>query len=95
MDLPKRRILMIFFFFFNAHFNYCPTIWVFYSRSLNTKINRLHERCLRLIYNYEKLLVKDISVSIHHQNIQRLAIQMYIVSNGIFPDIISEIFQLR
>ena len=57
-------------------------IWMFHSRSLNSSIYRLHERCLGMIYNdkqsnFEELLVRDNSVSIHHRNIQRLAIQMY------------------
>ena len=49
MELPKRRILMN--AFFKAQFNYCPIIWMFHSCCLNNKINRLHERCLRMIYN--------------------------------------------
>ena len=40
VDLPKRRFFMN--AFFNAQFNYCLTIWMFYSRSLNNKINRLN-----------------------------------------------------
>ena len=91
MDLPKRRILI--HGFFNAQFGYCPTIWMFHSRSLNNKINRLHERCFRMIYNnkqsnFEELLVRE---SIHHRNIQRLVIQMYMVANGMSPDIMSKI----
>ena len=71
MGLPRSRILMN--ASFNAQFNYCPTIWVFHSRSHNNKINRLYERCLRLIYNdkqshFEELLVRDNSVSRHHRN---------------------------
>ena len=53
MELPKRRILLN--AFFKSQFNYCPAIWMFPSRTLNNKINRLHERCLRIIYD-EKLL---------------------------------------
>ena len=69
MDLPKRRILI--HGFFNAQFDYCPTIWMFHSRSLNNKVNRLHERCFRMIYNdkqsnFEELLVRE---SIRHRNI--------------------------
>ena len=65
MELPKRRILMN--AFFKAQFNYCPIIWMFHSRCLNNKINRLHERCLRMIYNdkisnFEELLTKDNSL---------------------------------
>ena len=48
MELPKRHILMN--AFFKSQFNYCPAIWMFHSRTLNNKINRLHERCLRIIY---------------------------------------------
>ena len=71
-----------------------------HSRALNNKLNRLHERCLRLIYNdkrstFEQLLDKDNSVSIHIRNLQTLAIEMYKVVNGSSPLIMNEIFQLR
>ena len=98
MELPKRCILMN--AFFKAQFNYCPIIWMFHSRCLNNKINRLHERCLRMIYNdkisnFEELLNKDNSVSIHHSNIHALAIEMYKVANDMSPDIMNEVFKLR
>ena len=98
MELPKRRILMN--AFFKAQFNYCPIIWMFHSRNLNNKINRLHERCLRMIYNdkvstFEELLNKDNSVSIHHSNIHALAIEMYKVANDMSPEIMNEVFKLR
>ena len=69
-------------------------------RSLNNKINRLHERSLRIIYNdkysnFEELLVKDNSVSIHHNNIHTLAIKMYKVANGMPSDVMNGIFKLR
>ena len=73
---------------------------MFHSHSLNNKINRLHERCLRIIYNdkhsnFEELLVKDNSVSIHHNYIHTLAIEIYKVANGICPEIMNDIFKLR
>ena len=60
--------------FVKAKFNYCAVVWMFYSRSLNDKINKLHEQCLRIIYNgrhskFVELLNKDNSVSIHCNNI--------------------------
>ena len=42
IELTKRRILMN--AFFDSQFNYCPLIWMFHSRNLNNKINRLHGR---------------------------------------------------
>ena len=95
MELTKRRILMN--AFFDSQFKNCPLIWMFHSRNLNNKINRLHERCLRVIYNdktsrFEQLLENDNSVSIHHRNIQALAVEMYKVTNGLSPEIMNEIF---
>ena len=83
--------------FFNAQFNYCPLIWMLHSRQNNNKIKHLHERCLRLIHNdklssYEELLEKDGSVSIHHKNIQSLAIEMFQIKHGQSPEIVSDIF---
>ena len=49
MDLSKRR--MVINAFFNSLFNYCPLIWMSHNRTTNRKINRLHERCLHIIYN--------------------------------------------
>ena len=73
---------------------------MFHNRSLNNKISRLHERCLRIIYNdtqskFEKLLVKDNSVSMHHNNIHTLAIEMYKVANGMSLEMMNGIFKLR
>ena len=98
MELPKRSILMN--AFFKAQFSYCPAVWMFHNHSLNNKINRLYERCLRIIYNYkhsnfEELLVKDNSVSIHHNNIHTLAIEMYKVANDMSPEIMKDIFKLK
>ena len=98
MELPKRRILMN--AFFKSQFNYCPTIWMFHNRSLNNKINRLHERCLRIIYNdkhsnFEELLNKNNSVSIHDNNVHALAIEMYKVANSMSPEIMNEVFKLK
>ena len=96
MELGKKRILMN--AFFNPQFNYCPVIWMCHGRAINNKINRLHERCLRIIYNdktstFKELLEKDNSVSIHYRNIQALAIEMYKVANGMAPEIMNEIFK--
>ena len=69
-------------------------------RSLNTKTNRKHEGCLRMVYNdkktnFNELLVKDSSVSIHHQNLQKLAVEMFQVSRDLSPEIVNESFQFR
>ena len=98
MDLSKRRMVMN--AFSSSQFNYCPLIWMCHNHTTNRKINRLHERCLHIIYNdkqssFKMLLEKDSSVSIHDRNIQCLAIKMYKVSNGLSPPIVCNIFTQR
>ena len=99
MDISRRKILMN--VFFRSQFNYCPLIWMCYNRSLNHKINRLHERSLRIIFysgkksSSDELLDKDESVSIHHQNIQKLGIEMFKVLNGENPQIVNAVFRIR
>ena len=95
MNLAKRKILMN--AFFNSQFSYCPLIWMYHSPIINKKINRLHERCLRIVYgdkqsSFEQLLQKDSSVSFHERNIQILATEMYKVSKGISAPQITKLF---
>ena len=98
MSLSKKHILMN--AFFNSQFNYCPLIWMCHSRENNNKINRLHERCLRIIYNDKRsssnvLLEKNGSVSIHERNIKILVTEMFKVSKNIAPPQMHEIFKLK
>ena len=45
--------------------------------------------------NFNKLLVKYGSVSIHHKNLQKLAVEMCKVSRGLSPEIVNELFEFR
>ena len=79
LSAEKRKI--IFKSFIESQFKYCPLTWMFYSQKSNDKINRLHERSLRIVYNefessYEELLSKCNSFSIHDQNVHHLAIEI-------------------
>ena len=72
---------------------------MFDSRSLNNKINRIHERDLRLVYqnnlSFSELLDLDNSVTVHQKNVQVLVTEIYKVKNGIAPDIMKDIFELQ
>ena len=86
--------------FFKRQFSYCPLSWMFYNRTLNNKINRLHERCLRITYNdntspFVDFLEIDDSVSVHHRNIQVLATEQYKFVNSLSPKLVSECFKLN
>ena len=86
--------------FFKSQFSYCPLARMCHSHANNGKINRLQERCFRIIYSdkqssFETLLEKDGSVSIHNQNLQILSTEMYKIKNDLSPIIVAELFEQR
>ena len=89
----KRRTL---FKAFECQFNYCPTVWMFHSRRTNNKINRLHERALRIVHDdnvsfFDQLLACT-NFCIHHQNVQRFLIEIYRAMHDIFGNSLKELF---
>ena len=83
--------------FIESQFNYCPLIWMCHSRELNVRINKLHERALRLVYKeknltFEQLLEKDNAFTIHERNLQKLAIEMYKVKNDLCLKTMKDLF---
>ena len=95
LSTEKLRIIMK--AFIESQFSYCPLVWMFHSRTLNNRINRLHERALRLVYKdsistFEELLKKDNSFTIHERNLQKLVTEIYKVKNNLSPPFMKEIF---
>ena len=73
---------------------------MYHSCAKNNKINRLHERCLRIIYNnkvstFEQLSEEDSSVSMHTRYFCFLAVEMFKVVKGLSPTIINDLFLLK
>ena len=80
MNTDKKRIIMK--AFINSQFGYCPLVWMNHSRKFNNRINRIHERALRVAYDdnlssFSDLLVKDNSVTIHIKNLQVLVTELF------------------
>ena len=62
--LPFHRSRELMKTFVESQFSYCPLLWMFCSRKMNRKMNHIHERALRLVYNdysstFEELLKKE------------------------------------
>ena len=80
LSFNKRKTL--FKAFVESQFKSCPIVWMFHSWRPTNKINRLHERALRIVYDddvstFDQLLAMEKSFCIHHQNIQRLLTEIY------------------
>ena len=60
---------------------------MFHIRSINNKINRLHERALCIVYkdfksSFKNLLEKDGTVSIYVKNLLKIATEMFKISKN-------------
>ena len=49
--MPQKKLRITMKAFVSSQFAYCPLIWMFHSRQINYKINKLHQRALRIVYN--------------------------------------------
>ena len=49
LSMEQKKLLYM--SFIEAQFKCCPLTWMFYSRSCNNKINKLHQRALSLVYD--------------------------------------------
>ena len=62
--------------FIKSQFSYCPLIWMFTSKGLNNKINRIHEKSRRLVlYDHQSTLAEMLDIlngkTIHQQCISK------------------------
>ena len=90
MTFEQRRIILHSFLI--SQYGYCPLVWMFHTRELNNKINNIHKRALRIVYqdsksSFEDLLEKEKAFTVHDRNIQTLGIELHKVAYGIAPKI--------
>ena len=83
--------------FILSQFNYCPLVWMFCNRTLDNKVNRIHERALRITYkdmrsDFDTMLLRDNAVTIHIRNLQLLMTEIYKTKWELNPTFMKEIF---
>ena len=86
--------------FISSQFNYCSLIWMCHSRSCNARINKIHERALRIVYSdnissYEQLLENSGYIKIHHNNLKALAIEIYKALHNPSNSLMSNLFRIK
>ena len=86
--------------FSESQFNFFSIVCMFHKRGTNNKINRIHERALRIVYHgdvstFDRLLVKDKPFCIHHQNIQRLLTVIFKAIHDNYGNSLKELFVRR
>ena len=98
MNEQQLRITMT--SFVTSQFTYCQLVWMRHDRKSNNKINKIHERGLRLMTrdtraSFETLLENTESVSVHQKYLQVLMIEIYKCMNGLNPRFMKNIFVER
>ena len=86
--------------FITSQFSYCPLIWMLHSRTLNNRINNIHEKALRLTYkdnksSFKQLLEKNHSVTVHKKKLQVLVTEIVKVKNTLAPDTMKDVFESK
>ena len=81
--------------YITSAFKYYPLIWIFCDKTSNNQIK--HTTYLRLVFemedtNFEDLLLKDNSWSVHENNIHTLLTEIYKSINNLSPPIMKYFF---
>jgi len=95
IDNECRKI--IFNSYILSSFNYGSTIWMFTNRGNLHKLDKLHERALRLTYNnydntYEELLANTNTLCIYKRCLKIASTEMYKVKKRVSPLYIQNLF---
>ena len=98
MTFGQRRNIMK--AFIESQFGYCPLVWMFCGRQTNARINHIHERALRAVYNdvispFEELLGRYKSETIYRRNIKILSVELFKIKNGLSNDIMAQLICKR
>ena len=70
MNVEKRRIILK--AFIEPQFGYCPLVWMFHSRGINNKTNRIHGRALRITYSHYLSKICLIKITLLQYTIETL-----------------------
>ena len=96
--MEKRQLELTITTFMMSPFSYCPLVWMFHDRASNNKINKIHEIALRIIHknstsNFQELLNKRNSASVHQRNLQLLLTGIYKTVHNLCPTFMTQVFE--
>ena len=67
--------------FIDSQFNYAPLLWMFCRKTLYSKIEKIHHKTSKVIYEsndtYDNLLLQSNTVSVHQRHLRFLMTEMY------------------
>ena len=86
--------------FVMSQFNYCPLVWHFCGPGDTHKMEKIHERALRFIYNdhttdYTELMEKNGESTLYLKRVRTMAHEVYKAINDISPKYSKEMLSFR
>ena len=96
MDRVKLQLLMI--AFIKSQFNYCPLVWMFHDRTINSKVNKSRERALQIVCKdsgNDFVTKVNSSITTHQRILQLLMIEIFKTKNDLNPTFMKDIFAKR
>ena len=86
--------------FVSSNFSYSPLVWHFCGKTANGKVEKLHERSLRILTNdrqssYDELLVKTGSASMLTHRLRLMLIEVFKYFKSLTPACLNEMFQIK
>ena len=81
-----------------TQFRYAHLIWMFTNKKSMLKVNEIHRRTIRVVYDdynstYEELLASHNNISIHQKHLKHLAIEVYKSLANMNPELIWPFFK--
>ena len=83
-----------------SNFNFCPLIWHFCSKGNTEKLEKVHFRALKFIFqdfnsSYEILLEKAGTTTLHLSRLRYLAIEIFKIVYGLSPSYLKDFICLE
>ena len=98
LDESARKI--IYNSFVASNFNYCPLVWHFCGATNSSKIEKIQERCLRIIYkdyesSYHRLLGMANTTTLVISRLRILIFEVFKSIRQLNPKCISDLFEVK
>ena len=98
--LSSEQHVLIINVYIKSLFSYCPLVWMFCYRGIMHKMNKIHERSLRVLLknckdDFQDLLRSSGDISIHQRCINSLLTEVYKYVHGLSPEIMNEVSSTR
>ena len=97
--LPLEKAKLLCNAFINSQFNYAPLVWMFCRKKQYLKIQKIHHKTLKVVYNsnknYDELLRDNNEFSIHQRHLRALICEVFKSLSNLNPEFMWSYFVFK